>query len=200
MTATATLFLSAAFMSPLLALPALAAIVVTSWLLMVRAGFGGDGSDQMGLLVSIGTLILTLGLILDEPTVRFALLNGGQLTLSYFVSGFSKLLSPTWRKGAALVGVMSTHSYGHPIAAKISAGSVHFSAIFCWMVILGEALFPVSLFFSKGLLAVVLSLFLVFHLSNAFFMGLNGFVWSFTAAFPSVFYLSDSLRAAFVRL
>ena len=175
---------------------ALLVIAITSWILTTRTGFGGDGSDQMGMIVTFGALALSAGLVLDDVAVSFSgmLLVGGQLAISYFVAGFSKLLSPTWRRGAALVGVMGTHSYGHALAAKISSSSATFSLVFCWLVILGEILFPLALLAPHELLVIVLAAFLLFHMSNAYFMGLNAFVWSFAATYPSALALSCVAR------
>ena len=79
------------------------ALVLTYWLLSARSWLGGDGSDQMGQIVSIGVLLLASGLAIDDQAVAFAgtLLIGGQATLSYFVAGVAKLISPIWRSARA---------------------------------------------------------------------------------------------------
>ena len=179
--------------STLTIMMALTLLIVTYWLIAERSGFGADGSDQMGQLVCIGTLLIAIGKACDDPMLSFSgvLLIAGQLTVSYFVAGFAKMLSPTWRSGLALVGVMNTHGYGHPIANRISGGSASFSLVFCWIVILGETLFPIAMIAPAGVLGCVLLLFAIFHLSNAFFMGLNTFVWSFIACYPSVVLLNE---------
>src|SRR5262249_51187888 len=131
----------------ILELISLSIIVITSWLMSVRTSLGGDGSDQMGYIVSIGMILMTFGILLHDSLLIVAGIVGvgGQLTLSYFTAGVSKLLSPVWRSGRALQGVMDTHSYGHKIAASVAKGNATFSTIFCWIVILGEALFPIAL-------------------------------------------------------
>ncbi|WP_128597446.1 hypothetical protein [Paraburkholderia kirstenboschensis] len=178
---------------PCLLCIALVVIVATSWFLTIRTWLGEDGSDQMGQIVAIGSLLISAGIFFDQLALSFAgtLLIAGQLTISYFFAGFAKLRSPEWRRGQALVGVMGTHSYGHSFGARISSGSAAFGTAFCWLVILGESMFPLVIFAPQTALLIVLAAFLLFHLANALFMGLNTFVWPFLAAYPSVIVLNN---------
>ncbi len=135
-------------MSNLLAtLLGLIVIVLSSWLIFVRSGVGNDGSDQMGYIVALGTLVTVFGLMTKDTWIVLAGTLGvaGQLTISYFVAGFSKTLSPIWRSGAALSGVMNTFSYGHAGAARIATNYPSFSFVLCWVIMLSEAVFPVAL-------------------------------------------------------
>jgi hypothetical protein len=172
---------------------ALLVIVATSWFLAVRSWLGDDGADQMGQVVSIGAFLIAAGIALNQLALSFAgtLFIAGQLVISYFFAGFSKLLSAEWRLGRALVGVMGTHSYGHTLGARVASRSVVFSICFCWLVILSETLFPVAIFAPRGVLLFTLAVFFVFHVANAYFMGLNTFVWAFAAAYPSVILMND---------
>ncbi len=81
---------------------------------------------------------------------------------------------------------MGTYDWGHEVAAGVAASSRRFSRAFCWILILAEILFPLSLAAPPHLLFAVLAAFLVFHVSNALFMGLNSFVFPFAATYPSV--------------
>jgi hypothetical protein len=166
---------------------ALAAIVLTSWFLTMRCWLGGDGADEIGQIVSIGALLMAAGLASGQLGLSFAgtLLVAGQLTISYFFAGLSKLLSAEWRDGRALVGVMGTHSYGHALAARAVSRSPMLPAAACWLVILCETLFPVALVAPHSMLVPILTAFLLFHVSHAYFMGLNTFAWAFASAYPS---------------
>ena len=64
----------------------------------------------------------------------------------------------------------------------------------CWLVILGETLFPIVLILPPDALYVVLGASIVFHFMTAYFMGLNTFVWAFIATYPSVISLSLTVR------
>lgn len=178
---------------PVLECVALLVIVLTSWFLEERTWLGGDGSDQMGQIASIGALLIAAGLALNQLALSFSgtLLIGGQLMISYFFAGFSKLLSAEWREGRALVGAMGTHSYGHPFAAQFCSRSFLVSTALCWFVIVGETLFPLAIFAPHNVFLAVLTAFFLFHLSHAYFMGLNTFVWSFASAYPSAMVLND---------
>ena len=183
---------------PVWQLLALLTIVTTSWFLTVRSWLGSDGAEQMGQIVSLGALMIAAGLSFDQLGLSFAgtLMIGGQLTISYFFAGFSKLFSANWRSGQALVGAMGTHSYGHGFAARIASGSVAFSAGLCWLVIVTETFFPLALFAPHTVLLFTLAAFFMFHVANAYFMGLNTFVWAFAATYPSVILLNDLITGA----
>lgn len=167
-------------------------LLVLSTLISAQAGYGGDGSDQMGSVALIGLILAATGLATGNWGIWFSgiLVSGGQLTISYFVSGFSKWLSPIWRSGAALPGVMGTYNYGHALGVSAIGGRPWLAMMICWTIFVSETIFPFSLGLSPNIFYVILSCFFVFHLINAFFMGLNAFVWSFSATYPSVVILN----------
>ena len=151
----------------------------------------------MGQIASIGTLLATAGFAVNELALAFSgtLLIAGQLLISYFYAGLSKLLLPDWREGRALVGVMGTHSYGHPLGARVFARTSVIPLCLCWTVIIGEMLFPLAVFASHTLLIYALAAFFLFHLSHAYLMGLNTFVWAFASAYPSFILLNHIVTA-----
>jgi hypothetical protein len=177
-------------------LPASLLILVSCWYLSRRTLFGGDGSDQMGMVVALGVTLMSTGLAVNDPPLAwcgvFAI--AGQATLAYPAAGIAKLVSPVWRAGVALPGVMNTQSHGHPAAARIAENWPHFSRSLCWLIMVTESLFPVVLLLRHDLAIASLACFAIFHLANAYFMGLNGFVWSFLATYPSVLAANSSIR------
>jgi hypothetical protein len=174
----------------------LAGIVITGWLLKLRNWLGEDGSDQMGQIVATGATLIAFGLQWQDMQLCFAgdLLIAGQLTISYFLAGVTKLTSFEWRCGRALVGVMGTHTYGHNLAARVASSTRWFSITFCWLVILVETVFPAILVSPTHVLIAYLGVFALFHLAMALFMGLNTFVWAFLATYPSVFVVNVLIR------
>ncbi|HEY8697082.1 MAG TPA: hypothetical protein VIM02_05655 [Rhizomicrobium sp.] len=180
-----------AIRSPTIEIALLAFILVSSIYLTVRTGWGGNGADQMSTVLVAGALLMSAGdATRDSRTVSAGvLLIGGQACISYFVSGAAKLVSRSWRSGNALPGVMLTQTYGHAFAAKL-ASSTSVAFLFCWSVIVTEMAFPVVLIAPPSLLLLILSGFMIFHLSNAVFMGLNGFVFTFIGTYPAVFVLN----------
>jgi hypothetical protein len=184
----AVLFFS---LAPGILLVALIYLLASTVFTMLRAGYGGDGSDQMGVVVLLGLALVVIGVWTgsDLTMLAGAVLNAGQLTIAYCVSGVSKWMSPIWRSGVALVGVMGTHTYGHGIAADIVARSPGIPLYGCWLIFVTESLFPLALFLPPMIFQTILICFLVFHFMNAFFMGLNAFVWSFSACYPAMIFL-----------
>jgi hypothetical protein len=168
-------------------------LIVTSSFLTFRTWLGTDGADEMGQICSIGAFVIITGLLLNQFNISLAgiLLIAGQLTIAYFVAGFTKLLSFEWRSGRAIISAMGTYSYGHPLGAKLFSSSKITSVCFCWGVIAAETLFPMALLFPRQLMIVILGLFFLFHLSHAYFIGLNTFVWSFASAYPSIILLNS---------
>ena len=194
----ATLFISPGLWADTLAL----AVITFSCIYMSqRTCFGIDGSDQMAIILTVGALIMAIGLAEQRPYFSYAgvLLVGGQLVLSYFVAGFAKLVSTQWRHGQAFGKVMLTQTYGHEGATRIVARYSAVSAAVCWTVILGEVLFPLALFANKNVLVFALGCFALFHVANAFFMGLNAFVIAFLGCYPSVLLLQESIKNAIDR-
>lgn len=179
-------------------LAALVAIVLTGWLLRQRRWLSHDGSDQMGQTVAIGAAILALGLVVRDPGVAFAgvLLIAGQLCIAYFIGGVAKLVSPEWRSGRALIGVMGTHAFGHGFAARVASSRTRFARAFCWALMIVETAFPLAIMLDANLFCVVLLVFASFHLATALFMGLNTYVWSFLAAYPAALAMNSVVSSA----
>jgi hypothetical protein len=177
-------------------LPCSVIILFSCFYMSRRTWFGGDGSDQMGMVIAAGVAIMSAGLIINDKDVTLAgvLAIGGQATLAYFVAGAAKLASPVWRGGGALMGVMKTQSYGHAFAVDFAEARPRFCKFVCWTTIVTEMLFPIILFVPPGPAIAGLLCFAAFHFSNAYFMGLNAFVWPFLATYPSIMVLNSVIR------
>ena len=177
-------------------LPCSLFILLSYLYLSRRTRFGGDGSDQMGMVIAAGVTIMSAGLVFSDKDVALSgiLAIGGQATLAYFVAGAAKFASPVWREGNALLGVMKTQSYGHAFTVDFAETRPRFCQFVCWTTIITEMLFPLVLFAPSGLAIAGLLCFAAFHFSNAYFMGLNAFVWSFLATYPSIMVLNSVIR------
>jgi hypothetical protein len=171
-------------------------ILLSCFYISRRSRFGGDGSDQMGMVVAIGLAIMSAGFAVNDKSLAwcgvFAI--AGQATLAYFVAGAAKLVSPVWREGGALLGVMQTQSYGDPLAARFAQNRPGFCTFVCWLTIVTEMLFPLVFIVPPSLAMASLACFAAFHFSNAWFMGLNAFVWPFLATYPSVMLANSLVR------
>lgn len=169
-----------------LAFVALLGVFVSSIVLVYRCAFGTDGSDQMATVVAIGLLVASV----PSSTSHWALLGfgfiGAQSCLAYLASGLAKATSPVWRDGTAIYGIMNTGAYGHAALARLLRHNARLCLLLCWGVITFETAFPASLFLPSRIVLGVFAVGILFHIGNAFFMGLNTFLWSFVATYPSV--------------
>jgi len=169
-------------------------LVLTNLLLSLRHNFGGDGSDHMNMVVSAALAIGSLFPGDARAKEACAWFVTGQSCLSYLASGVSKLTSTYWRNGEAMTGIFRTHTYGDKRLHQVLQKSPLLSKAGGWSVILGEITFPLVLLTPKKIALGILGTGVSFHLGNAVFMGLNRFVWAFSATYPSVAHCSRGLR------
>jgi hypothetical protein len=171
----------------------LVTLALSSLLLNFRMPVGRDGSDQMNALIVIPASVAVLCPWESAKSVALFFI-AAQASLAYTTSGIAKLISPVWRSGEAIPQILSTLSYGHPLASRALGSMRALSLALCWSVILFETLFPLSLLLGlRGTLAI-LTLGLLFHASCAVLMGLNCFFWSFLATYPAIVLTSTYVR------
>lgn len=169
-------------------------IMVTGFFTSYRSIYGGDGSNQMQNVVLFGVIA---SLLIDPVSglrmigVWFIVL---QSCLSYSASGWSKLLSHTWRSGAAVFLIFNTATYGLKPVAKFLNGKKYLQKFLSWSVMIFEVIFPVVLILPPKGALLLLFIGLTFHLGNAVIMGLNTFFWSFFATYPLVMVVNKDLR------
>ena len=161
---------------------AVLATTIVRW----RRHTGGDGAEQMAMIVFI-----TVGLaVLPWPSVdRMVVATtfiAAQVSLSYVTAGVAKLVSPGWRDGSALPAILSTHSHGHPLAAQLMHQHIRLAQLACWIIVIFECLFPLLILGPSWLAVLALVCGFAFHAGCAVLMGLNSFLWSFPAAYPCV--------------
>jgi len=162
----------------------------TKWVLLVLfihaifvlrrfAGPYNGGSDRMSLLV---LACLCLAAWLPAYKIYFLAYLALQLVLSYFVAGVYKLLNSDWRSGRALVDLFSFSVYSaHPQLAQHR----RLLLLLSWLVIIFELAFPLLLL-GRTTMLIGLGAAMIFHLANAYFFGLNRFVWAWLAAYPAL--------------
>jgi len=169
---------------------ALTALVFGQIYVMVRTGFGAIGADAMTLVVCGGAWLVTV--VAPTPLAMRAGLwfIAAQGCLGYAVAGTVKLTAPQWRSGDAMMGVMSTYTYGSETIFEILRRRPWLSRLACWSVMLWEATFPVVLIAPDRILVAQFVLGVLFHASLARLMGLNLFL----AAFPSTYVAMWAVR------
>jgi hypothetical protein len=171
---------------PLVGLAALSLLILHRF----QGPYNG-GSDRMGLL-ALWCLVLA-HLMPSRPLQELAFgYLGAQLTLSYFISGGVKIVSPDWRSGRALTDVFLFSAY--PVAETLRgwAGKPRMLLAMSWAVMLFELVFPLALLWRPALIAglVVAG---TFHLANACLFGLNRFFWTWLAVYPAILWLQGRL-------
>ncbi len=164
-------------------------VLLASSILLIKRFHGpyNGGSDTMSILV---LLCLWLANLAPSPMWQEIALGylALQLTLSYFQSGLVKIENAEWRSGKALREVFALTAYPVSESLRSLANRPQLLLNVSRAVILGELLFPLTLFHSITL-TIALVFAGVFHLANAVLFGLNRFVWSWLAAYPSVIWL-----------
>jgi uncharacterized membrane protein YphA (DoxX/SURF4 family) len=169
----------------------LALLVLGLFVLKRFQGPYNGGSDRMGLLI-----LCCLSAVHFMPSfawqeVIFAYL-ALQLMLSYFISGWVKIINTDWRNGRALQDVFRFSAY--PVSEELRefAKRPQLLWLMSWAVMLFELLFPLALL-SKETLICGLVIATLFHLANACLFGLNRFLWIWIAAYPSVLWLQHRI-------
>lgn len=149
------------------------------------------GSDRMSLLI-----LCCLCLIAFMPSQQWKDYVFGylalQLVLSYFISGWVKIINPEWRSGLALQDVFRFSAYPASETLRKWADWPRILFAASWSVMLFELLFPLTLF-TQGTLIAGLVVAAVFHFSNAVLFGFNRFFWAWLAAYPSIIWLQERL-------
>ena len=169
-----------------------AALLLTGVALLTQYdGPYNGGADRMGLLV---LFCLTLANVSPGPVFPRVALGylAVQLVISYFMSGWVKVVNVDWRTGRALSDVFLFSAY--PVGENLRAfsGAHRLMLAASVGVIAFELAFPLMLI-TPWTLAIALSIGAGFHLANACLFGLNRFFWTWIAAYPSVIWLQHFL-------
>lgn len=186
------LALTALLATGLAPLIACAALLATSLALTHRHNgpFNG-GADRMCLLI---LTCLTAAHLAPTPFWREAALGylAVQLTLSYFISGWVKVVNPDWRSGVALQDVFRSTGYPATDALRALADRPAMLTAAGWAVMLLELAFPLALITSATLTAALIAT-AAFHLANAILFGFNRFFWTWLAAYPALIWFQERI-------
>jgi len=155
-------------------------------LLRWRGAFNG-GSDFM-------TLVGLTGLLIAHLVGAFAGMETGwraglwyialQSLTSYFMSGWVKLLHPSWRSGRALPQFLDTGIYG-PLAPCSVYRKPWLARAISWSFTVWEGLFPLALL-DVRLAALFCAVASAFHFLVFRFFGLNRFFWAWMTTYPAI--------------
>jgi hypothetical protein len=169
---------------------AITAMLIVHMLFLLRNQYGLDGSDQMMLLVLTALFVYHLHPTNSMLTIVFGFLTG-QLLLSYLTSGIAKAVSPMWRSGDAITGILSTNSYGSRILSRFFLKNHWAARMACWGVFCYECCGPLLVWVHPSAALAFIVIGTVLHLSISACMGLNIFFWSFTSTYPALYFFSQ---------
>lgn len=159
-----------------------------------RRLLGGDGAEQLTTLTLIATWFGVMPTASDLRVELAIVFISAQLVLAYVTAGVAKVMSPIWRHGHALTGILDTETYGHPMASAVLQRSPAISTMMGWSVIAFECAFPILLLSPPSLTVALLAVGVSFHVGCAVLMGLNTFLWAFPATYPCLLVLSLQLQ------
>lgn len=168
------------------------ALVLLSLLILHRfQGPYNGGSDRMGLLA---LFCLCATHFMPNERWREYLLGylAAQLVLSYFLSGWVKIVRAEWRSGRALRDVFQFSAYPVSEDLRRLADRPRLLLGASWAVMAFELAFPLALV-SQATLIVALGIAALFHLANACLFGLNRFFWTWIATYPAILWLQHRL-------
>lgn len=147
------------------------------------------GSDKMTLLITACLSAYHLAPDTRWQEMAMAYL-AVQLVLSYFVSGYIKIIKAEWRSGEALCDVFRFSAY--PVSERLRGWAERPRVLWLmsWAVMGFEVLFPLSLLHPVALIGALVVAG-TFHLANACLFGLNRFFWIWLCAYPSLIWFQD---------
>lgn len=152
-----------------------------------RGTFNG-GSDYMTLIVLIAMFIASLS---NNPKFQNAAVYYlcFQVASSYFLAGLVKVKNRDWRTGKALKAFLKNTIYKDNLVTNFLISSPILLRVCSFITIAWELSFPMA-FVNLNFAIIYLSIGFLFHLANAYLLGLNRFLFIWVATYPAVLYIS----------
>lgn len=185
--AAALLVLEMAHPAVLIGLLMTTGLIALRW----RGTFNG-GADYMTLLV---LMVLTIEALFRSSPAGGAVRLGClwylsvQTVFSYFFSGVVKIRNTDWWSGRALQRFLSSPPYDPPEFFVRLSKSRQMMMLGSWTILIFEVSFPFALYGSTTC-AAFLGAALLFHVLNFATFGLNRFIFTWSAAYPALYYCS----------
>lgn len=152
-----------------------------------RGPYNG-GSDKMTILIL--TCLCLIKLLPSFQIYIFAFL-AIQVVLSYFMPGVFKLVNPAWWDGSVLKDIFEFSSFPRTEDLRSFSQNSRLIVVATWLMLIFELAFPFALI-SKTTLFMAVAFAMIFHLLNHYLFGFNRFFWIWLAAYPSLFWFSES--------
>ncbi|NDZ92765.1 hypothetical protein G3I13_20220 [Streptomyces sp. SID6673] len=169
--------------------------LVTAGYIRMRRQIGGSGAEQLTFIALVTFAIVLVAGGGATARVMGDVFIGAQIVLAYVAAGAAKACSPTWRRGGAMSGILSTECYGLPHLNSILRAHPGLDKVLGWTVIVWELGFLAILFAPPPVAVGILISGAAFHVGCAFVMGLNRFTWAFCGCYPAVFVMVTTLHS-----
>jgi hypothetical protein len=169
-------------------------LAASNVLLQLRTNYGADGSDHVNIVVCAALAASKFFPNDEKARTACTAFIAGQSVISYFAAGLAKVISPYWRDGSGMQGIFRTKTYGQKHVGELLRDYPLLAKAAGWGVWAGELAFPLVLVAPKPIALGLLGTGVSFHAGNAAFMGLNRFLWAFSATYPAVAHHSKHLR------
>ena len=189
----ATIVVFTPYAHPLFA-AGLTVLVVLHLLMTVRMPWGGEGSDQMTLVVLLPGMLARLLPYNSVAVTSAALFIGAEITLSYFASGMAKVRSAEWRSGRALPNIMNHHTYGHPGFGQLLRAYPAPAKVLNALVMAFQVSFFLFFFIPMPFALIYIAGGVMFHACIAYFMRLNQFFVVFVGTYPCLIFAHEYVR------
>ncbi|MCU0270555.1 MAG: hypothetical protein MUF83_18170 [Acidimicrobiales bacterium] len=178
---------------PALAGAAAVALAVVLVAENVRIPWGREGADDLAVHVALGLAVVALCDAAGAPPVGLVYI-AAMAALAYVTAGVTKVVEPLWRSGEALAWVVNLQSFGAPWAYDLLEPRPRLRWFLCWLTMVAEMATPLAVLLPAPGFVAVLALGFAFHVANAVVMGLNSFVWTFAATYPSAAFVWAQLH------
>ena len=169
-------------------------LLLLNLFIAIRSPYGLDGAYQMYLVLLFALSIGSISGIYSQISSLCLWFIAAELIGSYFIAGIAKFFSSIWRKPYALNVIFSTRTYGHQFFYQWVQKNDAIAILMSWTVFLFETLFFTVLIFPPEYSFLFLAIGASFHFFNAYFMGLNNFLFAFLATYPALLYCINTIH------
>jgi signal transduction histidine kinase len=173
--------------SALIAFSAAAASLLSA--LLFRTG--QDAAEHLAHLVLVATALCHVPSEVDHKYLLVFL--AAQSSLAFAVAAVSKLKSPLWGSGEAMVRIVSLSSYGSAWGRALVTKHIERTKNMERGIICLQIMLAVAWAMPPIVCGLVLGCGLMFHATGAFVSGLYKFIWMFAALDVATFWLSCSI-------
>jgi len=158
-------------------------------LFSLRNAFSNNGADQLTNVILIAAVVASIGAANETIVVYSLFFIALQTSIAYFTSGINKV-NRNWLNGVYLKDVLSTAMFGNPMVLRKFRKMKHAFWSCSLLMIFGELLLAFCMFFPSTACVYILAGGFVFHLTVAYIMGFNTFLFTFLSTYPAIYFVS----------